>query len=74
MHRSRRVASVLADLTPARLRDLENGMTPEKVLRLLGQPTFRKGVRFRYCVTDGRTATLRFTPDGRLSARTVGDQ
>ena len=59
----------IADLTPARVR--ENGMTPENVLRLLGQPTSRKGARFRYCLIDGRTATLRFTPDGRLEATTL---
>ena len=41
-------------------------MTPVDVLRAIGQPNARVGTRFRYCATQGRTATVTFTSAGRL--------
>jgi hypothetical protein len=58
----------IANLTPARIRTLEKGMTPESVLWALGQPKSRIGARFQYCVTEERTATVRFSQEGRLKA------
>ncbi|MDX1620077.1 MAG: hypothetical protein R3320_03745, partial [Nitriliruptorales bacterium] len=41
------------------------GMTPEEVLAVLGQPDARIDDRFEYCTEDGRL-TLRFDGDGKL--------
>ncbi len=62
----------ISDLTPARIRSLDRGMTPETVLWTLGQPKSRTGAKFQYCVTEDRTATLRFTPEGRLKTFEIG--
>jgi hypothetical protein len=56
------------DLTDMDLSGLETGMTPEDVLRTLGQPSSRTGATFDYCMADRRRATLTFTPDGSLSS------
>jgi hypothetical protein len=55
------------DLSDERLSALETGMSPEQVLSALGQPSSRTGASFSYCMTDRRTATLTFTPDGSLT-------
>ncbi|MGH2747834.1 MAG: hypothetical protein ACRDKB_07915 [Actinomycetota bacterium] len=52
------------DLTD--LSGLERCMTSVDVLWTLGQPSSRTGTIFTYCMTGGRTATLRFAPDGTL--------
>src|SRR5206468_11025957 len=54
------------DLTDAAIAGLTTGMTPEAVLRALGQPSARSGAMFSYCMTGGRTATVTFTPDGHF--------
>jgi hypothetical protein len=59
------------DLTDERLGALETGMSPEQVLSALGQPSSRTGASFSYCMTDQRTATLRFTPDGSLTTWSI---
>ncbi|MDQ4142169.1 MAG: dipeptidase [Actinomycetota bacterium] len=59
------------DLTRARLRSLARGMTPEDVLRSIGQPAERRGRTFGYCVTRERTATVRFTESGELASWTI---
>jgi hypothetical protein len=59
------------DLTDEHLGALETGMSPEHVLSALGQPSSRMGASFSYCMTDKRTATLTFTPDGSLTTWNV---
>ena len=54
------------DLTQADLRALSEGMSPRAVLWKLGQPSTRNRTTFTYCLTRGRTATLRFTKAGSL--------
>jgi microsomal dipeptidase-like Zn-dependent dipeptidase len=54
------------DLSPSDLKPLDEGMGPADVLRTLGQPRSRIGTTFHYCMTNERTATLSFTPDGHL--------
>jgi hypothetical protein len=56
------------DLTDERFADLSVGMFPQEVLKTFGQPSSRVGDSYTYCVSDERTATLTFTPDGTLSA------
>jgi hypothetical protein len=53
----------IAQLTPADVRLVRKGMTPEQVLRTLGQPHTRDGQQFTYCGTGG-TVTVRFNDDG----------
>lgn len=55
------------DLTPVQINALDKGMTPQDVLEAIGQPSSRAGANFTYCMTNQRTATLMFTPDGALS-------
>jgi hypothetical protein len=52
----------IADLTRADLGRLREGMSPEQVLRTLGQPSSRQSSSFTYCV-DGNTSTLIFEGD-----------
>jgi len=47
------------------LEGLRGGMTPEEVLRLVGQPEQREGSRFTYCI-DGADEVLTFDVAGRL--------
>ena len=47
------------DLTQADLAGLSRGMTPEEVLRTLGQPSSRQDSTFTYCLASG-AATLTF--------------
>ena len=54
------------DLTQADLDRLEQGMSPERVLRTLGQPSSRQNSTFTYCTSQGM-ATLTFEGD-RLSS------
>jgi hypothetical protein len=56
------------DLTRRDLAALEKGMTPEEVLRTLGQPNSRQGETLGYCVAGGRRSTLTFTQAGNLSS------
>jgi microsomal dipeptidase-like Zn-dependent dipeptidase len=56
------------DLTKNDLQGLRKGMTPEDVLRALGQPSSRVGQTFDYCVASERTATLTFTDGGLLKS------
>lgn len=63
--------SDVPDLTDAQLGGLQVGMSPEEVLRTLGQPSSRTGQRFLYCMTGERAATLKFTQQGRLVTWTV---
>jgi hypothetical protein len=56
----------VADLTKRDIAGLKKDMSPEVVLRALGQPSSRQGNEFTYCVAGGRTATLTFTPDATL--------
>ena len=60
----------VADLSAEQLATLHKGMTPEQVLRALGQPSKRKGQTFRYCV-EGSAARVRFTEDGKLRSWTA---
>ena len=60
--------SDIPDLTDAQLAGLQQGMTPEGVLRTLGQPHSRIGAAFTYCLDGARTATLTFTQDGHLTS------
>jgi microsomal dipeptidase-like Zn-dependent dipeptidase len=54
------------DLTDEEIGTLRTNMSPEDVLWALGQPHARDGTDFRYCLTGGRIATVRFTEDGHL--------
>jgi hypothetical protein len=63
--------SDVPDLTDARIAELATGMTPEQVLWKLGQPSVRMGTEFSYCMTDLRTASLTFSPEGSLTMWTV---
>jgi hypothetical protein len=54
------------DLTDAQVAALTPGMTPEAVVRAVGQPSSRVGTQFTFCMTLGRTATATFTPEGQL--------
>lgn len=64
----------IADLSPAKVRKLSKGMSPEDVLWKLGQPRSRNGASFKYCVTDERTATVRFTPAGRMKRYEISER
>ncbi|MEA2433395.1 MAG: hypothetical protein QOG54_852 [Actinomycetota bacterium] len=59
--------SDIADLTDEQVGTLQLGMTPRQVMETLGQPSTRVGENFTFCMTDTRTATLWFTPDGSLA-------
>ncbi|MDQ4095881.1 MAG: dipeptidase, partial [Actinomycetota bacterium] len=61
----------VADLRPSQLRALEKGMSPEAVLRAIGQPAERVGRTFNYCATGGRNATVEFTRDGAMKTWTL---
>ncbi|HVE74306.1 MAG TPA: peptidase [Mycobacteriales bacterium] len=56
----------IRDLTRSAFAQLRRGMTPEQVLKSVGQPHTRIGQRFTYCV-DGRIAAVTFGRDGRLA-------
>jgi hypothetical protein len=56
----------VADLTEGDLAKLRPGMTPEQVLRTLGQPSARQNSTFTYCL-EGGTATLTFEGDRLVS-------
>ena len=53
----------VADLTDEDLARLQQGMSPEDVLRTLGQPSSRMNGTLTFCLTGGRTATLTFEGD-----------
>jgi microsomal dipeptidase-like Zn-dependent dipeptidase len=55
------------DLTPQSFTALRRGMTPEDVLRTLGQPSTRTADGFTYCVTNRRMLSVRFSLDGSLT-------
>jgi len=59
------------DITDSEVAKLERGMTPERVLRTLGQPSARMNGAFTYCATGERVATLSFRDD-RLARWRVG--
>ena len=48
------------------LKLVKKGMTPERVLALLGQPHTRDGSAFTFCTTSG-TKTVRFTGAGTVA-------
>ncbi|MFP5298714.1 MAG: hypothetical protein ACLGHL_06990, partial [Actinomycetota bacterium] len=62
------------DLTDDDFRQLSRGMTPEQVLRTLGQPNSRLGNDFVYCVEGGRSGVVTFTDDGSLQHWNVRGQ
>ena len=62
----------VADLTDAQLGQLQKGMSPEAVVRTLGQPNTRRGATFEFCATGGRRTLVRFTPDGALTTWKTG--
>ncbi len=51
----------IADLTDQDVAQLSTGMTPENVLRTIGQPKTRGATTFDYCMTGNRTAVVTFT-------------
>jgi hypothetical protein len=55
----------VTDLTRDDLRRVRNRMTPEDVLRVLGQPSARSGSTFAYCSAAG-PVTVTFGRDGRV--------
>jgi hypothetical protein len=63
--------SDVADLSDAQVRAVTEGMSPEQVLWMVGQPSARRGPEFRFCMSGGRTATVTFTPGG-LVRRVAG--
>jgi hypothetical protein len=52
---------------PAVLAELRDGMTPEEVLRVAGQPAERKGTAFTYCVEGASDRLVTFDAAGRLA-------
>ena len=58
--------SDVADLTDKQFAALKKGMSPEDVLRTVGQPNTRQTTSFTYCLAGGRKATVQFTTDGKL--------
>ncbi len=57
----------VADLTDQDLSGLRPGMTPEAVLRTIGQPSKRTGTHFEFCLTGGRTGTVTFSESGHVT-------
>ena len=58
----------VADLERSQLKELDKGMSPEEVVRTLGQPASRVGKKFTYCVSGNRTATVKFTRSGSMKS------
>ena len=56
----------IADLTSGDLKRLKPGLTPERVLAMLGQPHARAGTTFTYC-GQHRRITISFTRAGALT-------
>jgi hypothetical protein len=54
------------DLTADDLATVRRGMTPEQVLRAIGQPHTRIADTFTYCTGSG-TATVTFGSNGRVA-------
>ena len=52
------------DLTDEQMASIGAGMHADDVVRTLGQPSARTDSTFEYCMTDLRTATVEFSPDG----------
>ena len=63
--------SDVPDLGDGQLATLTAGMSPEAVVRAIGQPKTRAGDAFTYCMTANRTATVTFTPDGALESTQI---
>jgi hypothetical protein len=61
----------VSDVSEGDLSALKAGMTPEAVLRALGQPASRSNATFEFCIVAGRTGTVSFSPDGRLASVSV---
>ena len=55
------------DLKKSQMRRLDAGMSPEQVLRTVGQPSSRVGRSYTYCVAGGRTAEVQFTRNGAMT-------
>ncbi|MGH9274884.1 MAG: hypothetical protein ACRDZU_09580, partial [Acidimicrobiales bacterium] len=52
---------------PAVLAEVRDGMTPEEVLGVAGQPVERAGATFTYCIEGGEDRVLAFDVAGRLT-------
>ncbi len=61
----------IADLSDGDLAALQAGMTPEAVLRAIGQPRARTSATFEFCLVAGRTGTVSFSPAGRVASVSV---
>ena len=63
-------ASCRTDVRDLRQRDLDrvrDGMSPERVLLLLGQPWRRRGDTYTYCTSGGAQARVIFGANGRVA-------
>jgi hypothetical protein len=56
----------VADLSDADVARVDVGISADDVVRTLGQPASREGTRFRYCMAEGRTATVTFSHVGAV--------
>ncbi|MFY9587172.1 MAG: hypothetical protein WAT66_06935 [Actinomycetota bacterium] len=61
----------VADLSEDDLSAATPGMTPEAVLRAVGQPSTRTASTFEFCMTGGRTGKATFSENGRLESVAV---
>ncbi|MGI8773852.1 MAG: peptidase [Actinomycetota bacterium] len=56
------------DLAESVVAKLQRGMSPERVIRTLGQPATRIGNGFGYCMKTDRSLTVRFSPRGEVQS------